>query len=237
MTADPELLRVLPLARRYARALVGDQAEGDALLGRALKQMDHSAPPRIALYGAITHLTEGDPGLAEATPFGRHLLLLTSLEDFSLADAARVVGMSEADAAEQLHDMRAAVRAAAVTDVLIIEDEPVIAMDLRMLVEGCGHRVTGIAGTQEEAVRMARERPPGLILADINLGRGGNGIVAVRRILSGVEIPVIFVTAYPEQLLMAEGLEPAFVMRKPFDPFTLAVFTYQAINAGRVPLP
>jgi len=237
LTAHPELLRILPFARRYARALVGDQAAGDVLLRRALNGLDLSGDPRIALYSAITHLTEGDPGLAEATPFGRHLLLLTSLEEFSLADGARVVGLSEAEAAEQLDGMRAAVRAAAVTDVLIIEDEPVIAMDLRMLVEGCGHRVTGMAGTQEEAVRLANSHRPGLILADINLGRGGNGIAAVRSILSGTEIPVIFVTAYPEQLLMAEGVEPAFVMRKPFDPFTLAVFTYQAINAGRVPLP
>jgi hypothetical protein len=47
---------------------------------------------------------------------------------------------------------------------------------------------------------------------------------------------VVFVTAYPEELLTADALEPAFVLRKPFDPVSLAVATYQAITAGQVPL-
>lgn len=128
-------------------------------------------------------------------------------------------------------------KAAVVTDVLIIEDEPVIAMDIRMLVEECGHRVIGIAATQAEALALAQEHRAGLILADINLGRGGYGIAAVRDIISTMPCPVIFVTAYPEQLLTAEGIEPAFVMRKPFDRAMLAVLTYQAFSAGRVPLP
>jgi len=44
------------------------------------------------------------------------------------------------------------------------------------------------------------------------------------------------VTAYPERLLTAEGMEPAFIMSKPFDPLTLSISTYQAVTAGRVPL-
>ena len=97
--------------------------------------------------------------------------------------------------------------------LLIIEDEPIIAMDLRMLVQDCGHTVIGIAATEADAVRMAAEGDARLILADINLGRGGNGIRAVQQILARVDVPVIFVTAYPEDLLTAEGVEPAFVMR------------------------
>jgi hypothetical protein len=137
---------------------------------------------------------------------------------------------------ERLAEARASLKAEAVADVLIIEDDPVIALDLQQLVEGCGHRVTGIASSEAEAIRLAAERHTGLILADINLGRGGNGIAAVRRILENVEVPVIFVTAYPEKLLTAEGMEPAFVISKAFDPMTLAVATYQATTAGRVPL-
>lgn len=239
MTSASELIAVLPFARRYARALTGSQAEGDALVARAIPQLPEDLPPKLALYAQITRLTEGMDGPGEyalGRPLGRHLLLLTSLEEIPLSDAARIVGLDEAEAAERVAEARAAVKAASATDVLIIEDEPVIAMDLRMLVQGCGHRVVGIAATEAEAVRLARENGAGLILADINLGRGGNGIQAVRRILETVAAPVIFVTAYPEQLLTAEGVEPAFVMRKPFDPVTLAIFTYQAITAGRVPL-
>ncbi|MDB5413377.1 MAG: response regulator receiver protein [Rubritepida sp.] len=238
MTSAAELIAVLPYARRYARALTGSQGEGDALVAQAIPGLDPSLPPKQALYARITQLTERleIPSALPIRPLGRHLLLLTSLEEMTLADAARIVGLSEADASERWAEARAAVKAAAATDVLIIEDEPVIAMDLRMLVQGCGHRVVGIAATEAEAIRLARDNEAGLILADINLGRGGNGIAAVRRILETTPIPVIFVTAYPEQLLTAEGVEPAFVMRKPFDPVTLAIFTYQAITAGRVPL-
>jgi CheY-like chemotaxis protein len=236
MTSAAELIAVLPYARRYARALTGSQAEGDALVARAIPDLSSDLPPKLALYSRITQLTEDMEVPGNGRPLGRHLLLLTSLEEISLTDAARITGLDEAEASERVAEARAAVKAASATDVLIIEDEPVIAMDLRMLVQGCGHRVVGIAATEAEAVRLATEKGAGLILADINLGRGGNGIQAVRRILETVNAPVIFVTAYPEQLLTAEGVEPAFVMRKPFDPVTLAIFTYQAITAGRVPL-
>ncbi|WP_421993730.1 response regulator [Roseococcus sp.] len=236
MISAAELIAVLPYARRYARALTGSQAEGDALVARAIPDLSEALPPKLALYARITQLTENLEASGRGRPLGRHLLLLTSLEEISMADAALITGLDETEAADRAAEARAFVKAASATDVLIIEDEPVIAMDLRMLVQGCGHRVVGIAATEIEAVRLASEKGAGLILADINLGRGGNGIQAVRRILQTLDIPVIFVTAYPEQLLTAEGIEPAFVMRKPFDPVTLAIFTYQAITAGRVPL-
>jgi len=226
----------LPYARRYARALTGDQALGDALIARAIPDLSDELAPRLALYAAITRLTR-DGGEDCGSALGRHLLLLTSLEELGIADAARVVGLDEATASQELDLAREAVKAAVVTDVLIIEDEPVIAMDLRMLVEECGHRVIGIAATHAEAIELASAHRAGLILADINLGRGGNGIAAVREIMTSMPCPVIFVTAYPEQLLTAEGIEPAFVMRKPFDRSMLAVLTYQAFSAGRVPLP
>ncbi|MDB5377694.1 MAG: response regulator receiver protein, partial [Rubritepida sp.] len=176
MTSAAELIAVLPYARRYARALTGSQAEGDALVARAIPELSSDLPPKLALYSRITQLTEDMEVPGNGRPLGRHLLLLTSLEEIPLADAARIAGLDEADAAERVAEARAAVKAASATDVLIIEDEPVIAMDLRMLVLGCGHRVVGIAATEAEAVRLATEKGAGLILADINLGRGGNGI-------------------------------------------------------------
>ena len=102
--------------------------------------------------------------------------------------------------------------------------------------ERCGHSVVGIAATEAEAVAIARAERPGLVLADINLGAGGDGASAVARILRDLTAPVIFVTAYPERLLTGEAVEPAFIITKPFDPTTLAVATYQAVTRGVRPV-
>ena len=233
-TTTEDLIAVLPLARRYARALTGSQPAGDAVVARALARRQPGEPPLLGLYAAISRLAEAHAATGTLSMLQRQLLLLTSLEELPMAAAARVLDIAPDVAAGELARARAALRAAAVADVLIIEDEPVIAMDLTALVQGCGHRVVGVAPSEAEAARLMLERPAGLILADVNLGRGGSGIAAVRRILETLRVPVIFVTAYPEQLLTAEGIGPAFVIRKPFDPVALAISTYQAIAAGRV---
>jgi CheY-like chemotaxis protein len=132
----------------------------------------------------------------------------------------------------ELHAARDMLHAGAVARVLIIEDEPIIALDIQDLVERCGHCVVGIAGSEQEAVEIARRDPPSLVLADINLGVGGDGATAVARIMRHISVPVIFVTAYPERLLTGVGLEPTYVITKPFDPTTLAVATYQAVTQG-----
>lgn len=232
-----ELIAALPYARRYARALTGTQASGDAVVARAAGQVPEDLPPRLGLFVAITALTAEQPAGPGMPPLARHLLLLTTIEELTPAEAAQVTGLEVDEAERRIAAAREAVRSAIVTRVLIIEDEPIIAMDLRMLVQACGHSVIGVAATEADAVRLATEGDARLILADINLGRGGNGIRAVQEILTRIEVPVIFVTAYPEDLLTAEGIEPAFVMRKPFDRFMLAVLTYQAISPGYVPLP
>ncbi|MFL5333012.1 MAG: response regulator, partial [Geminicoccaceae bacterium] len=122
--------------------------------------------------------------------------------------------------------------AAAATDVLIIEDEPIIAMDIEELVQNCGHRVVGVASSEREAIEIAGRTRPGLILADINLGVGGDGTKAVARIARSHYAPVIFVTAYPERLLTGAAIEPAYIITKPFEAMTLAIATYQAVTGG-----
>ena len=135
------------------------------------------------------------------------------------------------EAARLLAEGRDRLRDAAATDVLIIEDEPIIAMDIEELVQNCGHRIVGSQrGAGGRRYRQATR--PGLILADINLGAGGDGTNAVARIMQSHYAPVIFVTAYPERLLTGDSIEPAFVITKPFDPMTLAIATYQAVTGG-----
>jgi CheY-like chemotaxis protein len=109
-------------------------------------------------------------------------------------------------------------------------------MDIEALVRKAGHRVVGVAATEAQAIALAQRTSPTLILADINLGRHGDGSRAAARILDHTTVPVIFVTAYPERLLTGQGLEPAFVITKPFDPVTLAVLTYQAAAGAARPL-
>ncbi|HTR16217.1 MAG TPA: response regulator [Acetobacteraceae bacterium] len=241
------LIQTLPYARRYARALTGNQSSGDLLVADSLREMlaSGTAPPREtdealrhALYAWVTRRFDaGDrPVLAPAfeglSAKQRQLLLLTALEELSIEDTAPIVALDLPDAAAQLADARERLRATTAADVLIIEDEPIIAMDLEELVESCGHRVVGTAGTEAEAVAIAARTHPGLILADINLGAGGDGTSAVSRILRRQHAPVIFVTAYPERLLTGATPEPAFVITKPFEPLTLAIATYQAVTGG-----
>ncbi len=237
-----DLIRALPYARRYARALTGSQPRGDALVAESLQEIlgrsEAGGEPQSLLYRAVTQRFEASAGSASPFVIGRisskqrQLLLLTSLEELPLEAAAHVVGLSADDAQTQLGDAREQLRAGAAADVLIIEDEPVIAMDIEELVQSCGHNVVGVASTEAEAVEIAERTRPGLILADINLGIGGDGTTAVSRIMRNHYAPVIFVTAYPERLLTGEALEPAFVITKPFEPMTLAIATYQAVTGG-----
>ena len=242
-----DLIRALPYARRYARALTGSQQRGDQLVADSLASVLNEAPAgleaRAALYCVVTQTFTRDPGAPSAFIVGglsqaqRQLLLLTSLEDLSASQAAQVIGIPDSEATALLHGARDSLRAAVATDVLIIEDEPIIAMDLEQLVTGCGHRVVGVAISEAEAVALAAQHKPGLILADINLGQGGDGTAAVARILQSHYAPVIFVTAYPERLLTGEALEPAFVITKPFEPLTLAIATFQAVSGGTAANP
>lgn len=235
-----DLLRALPRARRYARALVGSQEAGDALVREALLALRENPPEgdgaavMLALYRAVsTRVPESSaPPAGGLSLLERQVLLLTALEGLSPEAAGTVLGRPGEEVAAVAAAARERLREGAQAQVLIVEDEPIIAMDLGQLVAACGHRVAGIAATQGEAVALARSLNPTLILADINLGMGGDGKAAVAEILREMTVPVIFVTAYPERLLTGEALEPAFVVTKPFDPMTLAIATYQAVTGG-----
>jgi CheY-like chemotaxis protein/DNA-directed RNA polymerase specialized sigma24 family protein len=245
------LVRALPYARRYARALLGSQEKGDAVVAQALRAALAGADPgpgeagaRAALYLAISDQVRRAPPDAFASSAAesdlslpqRMLLLLTALEEQPLSAAAAACRLTVEIAERELRSAREGIRSSAAARVLIIEDEPIIALDIQDLVERCGHSVVGIAATEAEAVQIARAERPSLVLADINLGAGGDGATAVSRILRDVTAPVIFVTAFPERLLTGDAVEPAFVITKPFDPTTLAVATYQAVTRGVRPV-
>src|SRR3984893_397310 len=242
----------LPYLRRYARALTGSQSSGDAYVAATLEALvedpavlETGSSTRIALYRLFTKIWNSlsineasePPGrelpveqrLAQLTPKPRQAFLLVALEGLSEDDAAKVLDVDVPTVRGLVEESGRELAAEIATDVMIIEDETFIAMDLEGLVEGLGHRVLGVARTHAEAIALAKAKRPGLILADIQLADGSSGLDAVNELLRTFEVPVIFITAYPERFLTGERPEPAFLIAKPFQPAMVSAVASQAL--------
>ena len=167
--------------------------------------------------------------LAQITPLPRQAFLLVALEGLSEDDAAKMLDVDVPTLRGLVEESGRELAAEIATDVLIIEDETFIAMDLEGLVEGLGHRVLGVARTHAEAIALGQGQAAGLILADIQLADGSSGLDAVNELLRSFEVPVIFITAYPERFLTGERPEPAFLIAKPFQPATVSAVVSQAL--------
>lgn len=162
-------------------------------------------------------------------PRAREAFLLSAVEGFSLKAVAAILGRDEEGVVTLIEEAGKAIVDQVATSVMIIEDEPLIALDIRSIVENLGHTVTGVARTHRQAAALASQKRPGLILADIQLADGSSGIEAVDQILTSFEVPVIFITAFPERLLTGERREPAFLITKPFTPEMVKAVVSQAL--------
>ena len=249
----------LPQLRRFARALTGSQRGGDAYVVETLESivadpanLDSPSDIRCSLYKlflklwnsvSINHSIDGGVVSTDEIGASRRLeavslrprvaLLLTALEGFDLAEVSRTMDCSVEEAQDLIGEANAEIAAQISTDVLIIEDEPLIALDLQNLVEDLGHRVVDVARTHREALKAVEHHQPGLILADIQLADGSSGLEAVNDILSAFEVPVIFITAYPERFLTGAPPEPAFLVAKPFAVETLRAVISQVLFFDR----
>jgi diguanylate cyclase (GGDEF)-like protein/PAS domain S-box-containing protein len=103
-------------------------------------------------------------------------------------------------------------------NILIVEDEKIIALDLQRRLERFGYSVVGMASDGAEAIALARERKPDIILMDIMLAGSMDGIEAAKHIRAELAIPVIFLTAYTDEktLERAKEVEPFGYILKPF---------------------
>ncbi|MGB6197564.1 MAG: response regulator, partial [Methyloceanibacter sp.] len=155
--------------------------------------------------------------------------LLSAVEGFSAPDIASILGIDEDEVMELIDQAGREIAAQVATDVLVIEDEPMIAMDLESIVEGLGHKVMAVARTHAEALKAIAHEKPGLVLADIQLADGSSGLDAVNEMLGSFQVPVIFITAYPDRLLTGERPEPAFLITKPYQPDTVKAIVSQAL--------
>ncbi|GJE00098.1 MULTISPECIES: response regulator [Methylobacterium] len=252
MSTAQLVVQHLPYLRRYARALTGSQVAGDAYVAATLETLvnepetlGRSANVKADLFRVFTriwnslsvngqsdqvqHDLPAEVRLGQITPLPRQAFLLSCLEGFSEEDAASILGVDVSEVRALVDEAGRELAADMATEILIIEDEPLIAMDLEALVEGLGHNVTGVARTRTEAIKLAETKRPGLILADIQLADGSSGLDAVNDLLKTFEVPVIFITAYPERFLTGERPEPAFLIAKPFQPANVSAVISQAL--------
>ncbi len=243
---DPSerLAKHLPRLRRYARALTGRQDTGDAYAAATLEalatdrdELRRAPDPRLLLFRTFHDIwaTTGQPAdaepdpeqqmperraqarLAALTPQTREALILHTIERFGFDEIGQIMGTGAEEAQLRVDTAREEMADAVRGRVLIIEDEAIIAMDLESLVTEAGHDVTGIARTRAGAVQLGLRDKPDLILADIQLADKSSGLDAVHDILARFgDIPVLFITAFPDRLLTGERPEPTFLIAKPF---------------------
>ncbi len=235
----------LPHLRRYARALTGSQRSGDAYVRQTLEAM-LTAPGDVDMgalkadFGAGVALFRLFTAVATAVPVtgpdtlpagSMRALLLIEVEGFSPEEVSLILGEAEADIIAAMQAAKTAIADILRSRVLIIEDEPLIAMHLEQIVEDMGHEVAGMAMTHKAAIAKAHAVKPELVLADIQLADGSSGLEATREILEHFDVPVVFVTAYPERLLTGERPEPTFLVTKPFKVETVIATIGQALLA------
>ena len=254
MTLSTRIAPHLPYLRRFSRAVTGSQTSGDAYVAATLEALiaDTSIFPeassdRIALYklfsqlfsSSVVRIPNPQPhfvweqraarNLANLAPQPRQAFLLVAVEGFTNEQAAEILDTSHEEFTRLIEQASREISRQVATDILIIEDEPLIAMDIEQLVESLGHNVVGIARTHKEAVTLYGKTHPKMILADIQLADGSSGIDAVNDILSTEALPVIFITAFPERLLTGERPEPTFLVTKPFNPDMVKALISQAL--------
>lgn len=254
MSLADQIAPLLPHLRRYARALTGSQKRGDAYVRSLLEAIvadesivDREADVRTGLYRAFhgiwstADLDVAQPEetggvesivsqrLSRMTPINRQALLLTAMEGFSNRETAQVLQVDESQVSSLIDAALKEIDSQIATTVLIIEDEPIISMDLEQIVRDLGHDVLATVVTRDEAANAVATKKPGLVLADIQLADGSSGIDAVKDIFARFSVPVIFVTAYPERLLTGERPEPTFLITKPFLQSTVKAAIGQAL--------
>jgi len=247
-----QLLYHLPYLRRYARALTADAARGDDLVAEALPialgepaAFGLDTPSRLKLYALLNGLCDADcpqlaglqgrhpmeTALASLLEPDRRMFLLVSLEELTIAEAGGVLGLPADEAQAIMTRAQRGLGSALTARIMIVEDDAIIACDLEETVRRMGHVVCGTAATTQSALSTAAEQQPTLALMDLRLAGGDSGITTAQILRHQRALPIIFVTAFGDEL-SRRGLDHLGpVIRKPFSrsdierAITQAVFT------------
>lgn len=233
-TAGDILDAAMPFLRRYGRALTGHQHSGDTLAAKARRvtQPDLNAISaidiRLQLFANLNTAWNGLRGhsfsqtaarrqILSKTPGSRETLLLRAVEEFSFPQIARILGVSLQLVPDLFEIALKEMPYHTGSRVLIIEDDPMVAMDMSTCLGDMGCTVTGVARTASEAVSFAATSPPELIIAALTLADKSSGLDASRRISAQhPSVSSVFVTPYPEILLTGTTEEPVFIIAKPY---------------------
>ncbi len=119
--------------------------------------------------------------------------------------------------------------------IMVVEDEGLVALQIKEALETLGYEVVAVASSGEEAINKATAGEPDLVLMDVRLRGPMNGIEAARRIRASLEVPVVYLSAYSdaETLEMAELTEPYGYVLKPFDERSLRTVIQMALLKNR----
>ena len=240
----------LPMLRRYMRAVIGDQMVGDRLAATLWRGMSDDARAdgdATRVFAAATRAWRRAGTAPPARPFsGRSLLssvpsgltlprqvgVLTDVFGLTVAQAAGVLDRSEGEITRLLAETRRERRDPLSLDLLVVEDNPLIAEHLARIGRAQGARVR-TARNHAEALRLADDAPPTIAICDYDLGPGPNGIAVVRALFEDHDTTSLFVTAYPDEVLQGADGEPAFVLPKPFSEQRVAAALHYAARAQR----
>ncbi len=220
----------LPYLRRFARSLTGAQETGDAYVATLLESLVSTpsdfpteVPPRVALYHLFVRVWNSVRLVTPNAEDVQATVAVAQRRINSISSLPRQAFLLVAvDAGQEIAHQVA-------TNVLIIEDELLIAMDLETIVTSLGHSVQDVATTKSEALAAVKRQKPGLILADVKLADGSSGLDAVKEIVAEGDVPIIFITAYPEKVLTGARPEPTFLISKPFQRETVMAIISQAL--------
>lgn len=245
MWAADQIEAHVPYLRRFARAATGDTESGDACVERVLQQilmkalndeLDESEVTRPAVFRRLELVLEEI--IQGRAAKARRALLLLAVEDFPEPVARHVLGVDGQELVELIQMAELDFASAIATSMLIIEDEPFISAQLKRLSEGLGHNVIGIASTADKAVQLQKDNPPDIVLCDIHLADGSLGTDAIAAMNLPDEVPVVFITAYPEKYLATLNDGPSYLITKPFDPeYVKAVIGHAMLNVQETRRP
>ena len=191
-----KILVNLPYLRRYARMLTGSQERGDEYVRACLEaivaepeSIQEAPDVRVELFArfhavwtAVDAVAPEDAtidldsrvkrSLASLPSRERQALLLVSVEGFLPSEAGVILGTNVSEIEALMRKARSELSQRTTANILIIEDDAIIALNNAEIVREMGHNVTGTAARQSEAIALVEETSPDLILAVIQLADG-----------------------------------------------------------------
>lgn len=234
MKFHEKIAEYLPSLRRYSHAVTGSAAVGDAqvaalietlILGRGPALGD--LPLNLGLYRMLTISTASVIDTAPALQSGdfrkcvqalasrqRQALLLTSVEGLTMSDVGRVMDCPEGDVCALISAAtRSITQAKADADILIVGEHPSAADALRRMLNSFGYAVSDVAHSLQDALAIAAERRPRLVVADLG---GQHAIQRLAAFAKSLEAPLVYISSTPLKTL-ADDLDNVLHVGKPIE--------------------